>query len=65
MNAHRRKFRNEIGNEIEIRVSEKDIDRVRGVLLWIAGPNSDTEMHITRLEAEVLHEELGKALKGE
>ena len=58
-------FKNELGNEIEIQVSEKDIDTAEGILLSIAGPTSDTEIHITRLEAEVLHEELGKALKGE
>lgn len=55
-------FINELGNEIQVQVTKKEIDGVPGVLLFIAGPTSDTEVHITKQEAEVLYQELGKNL---
>ena len=57
-----RKFTNEHGNEIQIQVSRKEVDGTPGVHIFLAGPASDTEVHITRREAEILHEELGRAL---
>ena len=51
-------FSNELGNQITIDVSEKEISGVGGVSLSLVGPTSDTEIHITRLEAEVLLEQL-------
>jgi len=55
-------FINELGNTIKLHVSKKDIEGVDGVLMHIEGPTSDTDVHITRKEAEVLYEELGKIL---
>lgn len=55
-------FTNELGNEIEVSVTEKEIDGVDGVLIFIAGPTSDTENHVTRMEAEIIYRELGKVL---
>jgi len=51
-------FTNELGNIITIQTSEKDIEGVPGVLFSIAGPASDTDIHITRLEGEVLYDQL-------
>lgn len=62
MKETKKHFYNELGNAIEIRVEDKEIDSVRGVLLTIIGPTSDTEVHITRQEAEVLFEQLGLVL---
>lgn len=55
-------FPNELGNEITIQVVEKVINGVDGVQISIAGPTSDTEVHITRLEAKVLLEQLSTVL---
>lgn len=62
MNSNAKHFKNELGNSIEIEVSEKDISGVAGVLISITGPASTTDIHITKAEAEALQEELGKAL---
>ncbi len=59
----KKQFTNELGNSIQVEVSEKDIDGVPGVLIIMEGPTSTAENHITRKEAEVLHEELGILLK--
>ncbi len=57
-----RKFINELGNEITVNVSEKPINDVGGVLIYMEGPTSVTENHITRAEAEILLEELKEVL---
>lgn len=57
------RFTNECGNTISIRVAEKEISSVEGILIEMAGPTSDTELHITKLEAKILYEELGTLLK--
>lgn len=50
------RFQNEKGNNIYIRATEEPVHGVPGVLLYIAGPDSDTEMHVTRQEGlELLH----------
>lgn len=56
-------FVNELGNEIKLSVSEKEVDNVSGVLVSIAGPSSDTEVHITKEEAKVLLRELQEVLE--
>jgi len=56
-------FLNERGNAIEMRVEDKDIESHQGVLITITGPNSDTTIHITRLEAETLLQQLSSALQ--
>jgi len=55
-------FINELGNAITVEVSAKEIDGVPGVLIYIEGPTSLTENHITRKEAEVIYEALGTLL---
>lgn len=59
-----KKFTNELGNEITITISEETIDRVEGVLIQIEGPTSTSENHITRLEAEMLKNELDAFMAG-
>jgi len=55
-------FTNELGNAITVEVSAKEIEGVPGVLIYIEGPTSLTENHITRKEAEVIYEALGNLL---
>ena len=57
------RFRNEKGNDIYARITEEPIQGVPGVLLYLAGPDSDTEMHMTRQEAVELMALLSKLLK--
>ena len=59
-----KKFTNELGNTIELKVSEKNIEGAPGIVIFIAGPTSDIEIHITRKEAEVLSKELANVLTG-
>ena len=59
--SHR--FRNEKSNDIYMRISEEPIQGVPGLLLYVAGPDSDTEMHITRQEGIELSMLLSKLLK--
>lgn len=56
-------FVNELGNTITLTVTEEPIDGVAGVMIFIGGPTSDMTNHITRMEAEVMYERLGKVLK--
>lgn len=58
-----KRFTNERGNEIYVRANEEPLHGVPGVLLYVAGPDSDTEMHITRQEALELMLLLSKILK--
>lgn len=58
------RFRNEKGNDIYLRASEEPIQGVPGILLYMAGPDSDTEMHVTRQEGLELLTLLTKVLKG-
>jgi ribosome maturation factor RimP len=55
-------FENEIGNQIEIKVAEETIEDVAGILVTITGPDSTIDMHVTRLEAEILFEQLNQVL---
>jgi hypothetical protein len=57
------RFQNERGNEVYIRASEEPIHGIPGVLLYVTGPDSDTEMHITRQEGLELFALLSKLLK--
>ena len=58
-----RTFTNELKNEICIEVTAKVIDSVDGVYIKIIGPDSTSENHITREEAQILLEELSNVLK--
>lgn len=55
-------FQNELENAITVDVSAKDIDGIDGILIHIEGPTSETDNHVTRLEAEMIFQELEKAL---
>ena len=59
---HEETFENELGNEILIQTEEAAIDGVPGVRFYIAGPASNTEVRITRMEAVVLCEQLVELL---
>jgi hypothetical protein len=59
--SHR--FTNERGSEVYIRASEEPIQGVAGVLLYVTGPDTDTEMHVTRQEGLELLTLLSKLLK--
>jgi uncharacterized phage protein gp47/JayE len=55
-------FFNELNNEITLSTEKKQISGVPGVMIYIAGPTSDTTNHITMVEAEKLHAQLSKVL---
>jgi len=57
------RFTNEKGNTIYMRANEEPIQGVPGILLYLNGPDSDTEMHVTRQEALELMSLLSKLLK--
>lgn len=63
MKDNEKVFINELGNEITLSVTKKEIDGVDGVLIYIKGPHSDTENHITQKEAEELYCELKKVVE--
>ena len=56
-------FTNEIGNKISIEVTEQVINGVDGILIAIEGPTSQTEVHVTRMEAKILVEQLNDLQK--
>lgn len=58
------RFRDEKGNDTYVRATEAPIGGIPGILLYVAGPDSDTEMHVTRQEALELMNVLSKLLKG-
>ena len=51
-------FHNELNNKITVKITEKDIDGVAGVIIYISGPTSETENHITRMEAKEIYVQL-------
>lgn len=53
-----KKFINELGNEVTVSITEKSIKGVEGVLIFISGPTSDTEVLVTKKEAKVILQEL-------
>lgn len=57
------RFRNEKGSDIYVRASEEPLHGVPGILLYIAGPDSETEMHVTKQEGVELLAVLSKILK--
>ena len=62
MELKTREFTNELGNAIQVRVSQEEVSGVPGICIYMAGPTSMTELMITRQEAEVVLEELQQAL---
>ncbi|MDQ1299659.1 MAG: hypothetical protein QG636_327 [Patescibacteria group bacterium] len=57
------RFRNEKGNDVYVRASEELVQGVPGVVLFVTGPDEDSEMHVTRQEAIELFALLSKLLK--
>lgn len=62
MKKYEKIFKNELGNEIVVRVNENIIEGVKGVSIFISGPISETENNITLMEAEVIYEQLGNVI---
>lgn len=58
-------FSNELGNTIDLKVFEKEIHGIPGVLISLAGPSSVSENHVTRHEAEMIHKHLSVVLNNE
>ncbi|MDP3402939.1 MAG: hypothetical protein Q8S35_03240 [bacterium] len=57
------RFRNEKGNDVYVRVSEEPVQGIPGVVLFVTGPDEDSEMQITRQEGIELFALLSKLLK--
>jgi hypothetical protein len=63
MRIYSRQFVNELGNTITLRVSVEERHGTKGISIYIAGPDSDTENFVTSQEAVELLEGLSKLLK--
>ena len=63
MNKLEKRFINEFGNTIEVKISEIDIKGIKGVSIFISGPTSDTENQVTLGEAKAIHELLGLCIE--
>jgi hypothetical protein len=63
MATYSRQFINELGNSVNVLVSDEERHGVKGIRIYIAGPDSDTENFITRQEAVELLEGLSKIMK--
>jgi|GEM_PF-6353058 len=57
------RFRNEKGEDIYVRAKEEPLLREPGILLYVARPDQDMEMHITKKEAQELSKLLSSILK--
>lgn len=64
MALYTRRFQNELGNDIVVQVKDDAMQKVPAVSIYIEGPNSDSEMIITKAEALEVLEGLYKVLKG-
>lgn len=62
MSSHGKDFINELGNQIHIEITKKEINGAEGVLVSIIGPTSEVENHITVSEAKVLVDLLNETL---
>ncbi len=56
-------FKNELDNNIMVQVRDQVINGIEGVLISIEGPKSKMDMHVTRLEAKILLEQLSSFLR--
>ena len=63
MATYTRRFTNELGNQIVLQVSDEIRQNVKGIRIYIEGPDSDTENFVTRQEAVELLEGLSKIMK--
>lgn len=62
MLTYSRQFQNELGNTITVRASAETVSGVPGILVAIIGPESDTELEVTRQEALELLEGISRVL---
>jgi hypothetical protein len=63
MATYSRQFINELGNTIQVLVSDEMRHGIKGIRIYIAGPDSETENFVTPKEAVELLEGLSKILK--
>ena len=63
MATYSRQFINEQGNSVFVQVSDEERFGVKGIRIYIAGPETDTENFVTRQEAVELLEGLSKLMK--
>lgn len=63
MALYTRRFQNELGNDITLQVKDASMQKVPSVSIYIEGPDSDTEMIITKAEALEVLEGLYTVLK--
>ena len=63
MKIYSRNFVNEEGNQIIVRISEETRHGMKGILIYLAGPDSEMENFVTPQEAVELLEGLSKILK--
>jgi hypothetical protein len=63
MRTYSRQFVNEEGNTISLRVNEEERHGSKGILIYLAGPDSDTELYITPQEAAELLEGLSRVAR--
>ncbi len=63
MATYSRQFINELGNSVFVQVSDEERLGIKGIRIYIAGPDSDTENFVTRQEAVELLEGLSKLMK--
>lgn len=63
MALYTRRFRNELENDITLQVKDLPMQKVPTVAIYIEGPDSETEMTITKAEALEVLEGLYTVLK--
>ncbi len=63
MATYSRHFTNELGNSVTVVVSDEIRQNVKGIRIYISGPESETENFVTREEAVELMEGLSKIMK--
>jgi hypothetical protein len=63
MATYSRQFINERGDSTFVQVSDEERLGTKGIRIYIAGPDTDTENFVTRQEAVELLEGLSKLMK--
>jgi hypothetical protein len=64
MALYTRRFKNELDNDIIVQVKDDSLKKVPSVSIYIEGPDSSSEMIITKAEALEVLEGLYSVLKG-
>jgi hypothetical protein len=63
MATYSRRFTNELGHPVVVQVSDEERHGMKGIRIYIEGPDSDVENFVTRQEAIELMEGLSKIMK--